>query len=185
MSTKGAVIGNGGGPNGVPPEITRKVLTPWELSLGSPAPSTGLNWPSSVETKLVITVVPSVLPNGFDLYTTPQGPAIRFIGSGLGNGDTANFALDAAFAVNVVTGSGTCIFRGKTRPYTEADFANAVDINYVGMSRKFPNNDLGSLPMTPQIITLSDGDLLEFSCEPDANFSSVTIEWGAIVLREV
>lgn len=182
---RGERIGNGGGADGVPAEITRKVLAPWELSLGSPAPTTGLNWPSGVETKLDIVVLPSVLPNGFDLFTTPQGPAIRFIGSGLGNGDTASFAFDAAFAVNVITGSGTCIFKGKTRPYTEADFANATDVAYVGMSRKFPNNDLGALPLTPQIITMSDGDLLEFSCEPDANFSSVTIDWGSIVLREV
>lgn len=167
------------------PEITRKVLNAWELSLGAAAPTTGLNWPSGVETKLEIDVAPSVAPRGFDVFMTLQGLAIRFIGSGLGNGETASFALDTAFAVDVITGVGICVFRGKTRHYTETDFAEATDIPFVGMERKFPNNDVGALPLTPQIITLSDGDLLEFSCEPDSNFSSVTMSWGSIVLREV
>lgn len=167
-------------------EADRKLFNRWQVSLGSPAPTTSISWSDGTDNKLLATVAPSAPPIGFDMFTTASdGPAIRFIGSGLGNGDTANFIINAAFSIEVGTGSGQCVFKAKTRPYTETVFSNADDINYVGMSRNFPNNDLGALPITPQIITLSDGDLVEFSANPANAFSNVSLPWSGITIIEV
>lgn len=163
----------------------RKSIERWELSLGPPAETTALNWSAATENKIIATVVPSITPNGFDLFTTLEGAAIRFIGSGLGNGDTGNFKVSVGFSIKVNTGSGLCVFKGKTRPYTETVFANATDLDYIGASRNFSNNDLGNITLTPQIITLSDGDLVEFSANPTSNFSDTDLQWSGITIEEV
>lgn len=165
--------------------VVRKGIAPFEVSLGSPAPTTGITWTASTDNKIVVTVVPSSLPNGFDLFTTAEGPAIRFIGSGLGNGDTARVCVITSFSISVGSGQGVCEFKAKTRPYTEALFANAVDIPYIGVSRNFPNNDVGALALAPQIIEVSDGDLIEFSANPVATFSSVSMQWSGILITEL
>ena len=67
------------------------------LSLGSPSSTTGISWTDGVDNKIDVLVLPSVAPVGFDMYTTAQGTAVRFIGSGLGNGDTGNFLIPLAF----------------------------------------------------------------------------------------
>lgn len=165
-------------------EGIRKALTPWELSLGSPVATTGISWSAGVDNKLIVTVAPSVLPNGFDMYTTPQGAAIRFIGSGLGNGDSSNFSINTSFSLTIGSGQGIIEFKAVTRPYTEIDFANVVPLNYVGGLRNFSNNDAGSVSLTPQIVTLNDGDLIEFTANPVNNLSNITMDWSGILVRE-
>jgi len=166
-------------------EAVRKSISPWEVSLGLPTAEEALNWSAGVDNKIDIAVAPSIVPNGFDLFSSLEGDAIRFIGSGLGNGDTAIFLISGGFSIAVNSGSGICTFRLKTRPYTETVFANATNINYLVAQRNFSNNDLGNISMPPQIVTLSDGDLIEFSANPAAAFADNDITTAAIAIKEV
>lgn len=168
-------------------EVVRKGTSRNQVSLGAPSPTTGLSWTGGATNKIVVTVAPSYAPIGFDLYVTPQGAAIRFVGAdGDPDGtDSGTFLINTSFSISVGTGSGECFFQAKTRQYDEPDFANATDIQYVSCERNFSNNDLGNISFAPQLISLSDGDLIEFAAIPDTGFSSVSITSAGVVIAEI
>jgi hypothetical protein len=164
---------------------TRLVMSPFKLSLGVPygGGATGLSWTKNIENKIGITAIPSAIPNGFELFATAQGDAIRFVGGGAGT-ETAEFDIKADICVAVGTGTGDCIFTLRTRPYTETDFAQTTVLGNGHAQRSFNTNTVGSISIPRQTITLNYGDLVELSAMPDANFSNVAIPSGGIHIEE-
>jgi hypothetical protein len=166
-------------------EADRKALAPWQVSLYLPTSATGIALTGSTENKVAVTVIPPPeLPNGFDQYVTPQGPAIRFIGSGLGNGDSGAFQVTMHMSIEATTGSATTDFKCMTRPYTETLFTNATVIPGCVVSRKMANNDEGALAIVAPLVQMSDGDLLELSINPDSGIT-VTIHNLSVTVMEV
>lgn len=145
------------------------------------APSDPIALTAGVNNKisLPVSVVTSPAPYGFDIYTTPQGTALRFIGTGLGNGDSAVLRMDTMAGLLAETGAtDKIIFKAVTRPYTETDFNNAVDIPGYKISRKMPNNDLGSIALSAPYFTVTAGDLIEIAAVPDDAITIVIDTFG-------
>lgn len=165
-------------------EAIKNVLTPEQVSLYITADATGIAIAQDVDTKIVVDVTPSILPNGFDLYVTPQGSAIRYIGSGLGNGDSGDFLILVHISVATTSGSATATIKCKTRPYTETDFANAEDCPGAFVRRKLVVNDHGAFAIVAPIETLTDGDLLELAINPDSGVT-ITIDSLAVTMLKV
>lgn len=158
-------------------EAVRKTLTPYQFSSYLPenTPATGLSFNAGEVTKLSLDVTPSGVPYGFDIYTTPQGTALRFIGTGLGNGDSATFSSDTHASVGSANTATLMTFGACTRPYTEIDFANAVPVPGYYVKRNQPNNDTGALALVAPTFTLNDGDLLEICVTSSNSVTGVSI----------
>ncbi len=164
-------------------EAVRKQLTPWQVSLYAATPTPGVALTAGVNNKLSVTVIPTAIPVGFDLFVTPQGDAIRFIGSGLGNGDSIVIDLDMHMSITATAGFAVTDFKCVTRPYTEPLFTAAVLIPGCLIQRKLANNDSGALAIVAPLVVMNDGDLLELAINPD-NGITVTVESLAVVAKE-
>jgi len=168
-------------------EAIRKILTPYCISTYLPiaSPATGLAFSAGVDTKVSLGVIISGTPNGFDIYATPQGNALRFIGSGLGNGDVATFSIDVHASIGSANVSSLMTFKAKTRTYTEAIFTNAVDVAGFYVKRQQPNNDVGAVAIVAPLITLTDGDLLEICINSAASITGVSIPAFSFKAKEI
>ena len=166
-------------------ESRRKTLAPWQVSLYAPAPTTGISIIGSQENKVAITVIPpaAVVPNGFDSYTTPQGPAIRFIGSGLGNGDSGIFSISLQSTVNATSGAVGATFKCLTRPYTETDFGNATVLEGCFIDVDIPNNTEDIYILNAPLVSLSDGDLVELSIYPNVSRTISIVDLAVTILE--
>ena len=153
-------------------EAFRKTLNPYQFSSYLTSPETGLALTGSTDNKvsLPVSLVPGI--NGFDIYTTPQGTALRFIGSGLGNGDVATLRIEVSSSIEATSGAADVLFKAKTRPYTETAFTNAVDITGLFVSEDIANNSEATITIVAPLISVSDGDLIEIAINPA---SGVTI----------
>ena len=168
-------------------EINRKTLSPYMISTYLPiaSPATGLSFGAGVDTKVSLAVSVIGTPNGFDIFTTPQGTALRFIGSGLGNGDSATFEVDTHASIGSANVASLMTFKAKTRPYTEALFTNAVDVPGFYVKRNQPNNDTGALAIVAPFITLNDGDLLEICINSASGVTGVSILAFSFKAKEI
>lgn len=143
---------------------------PWRYSSYLPVANPSVAITTGQLNKLLLPTTTVGVPDGFDLYTTPQGNALRFIGSGLGNGDSASFTYDSAFSSQAVGLGAELTYSAVTRPYTEVDFQAATLILGTAIKRTATNNSSAAVPVVaPPIVTLNDGDLIEFSVETAAN----------------
>jgi hypothetical protein len=167
-------------------EAMRKTLTPWTVSLYQATPTTGISLTATTDNKISIVVAPptGIIPNGFDLYVTPQGPATRFIGSGLGNGDTFIGKATIHMSLESTASAGNFTFKLKTRPYTETDFANATQIEGCFASADVENNLEDEYVIVAPLVKLSDGDLVELAIYPDGN-ETIDINALAVTLIEI
>ena len=171
-------------------DAIRRTLTPWQVSLGVPlaSPATGLSWTDDVDNKIGINVAPIITPMGFDLYTTAEGPATRFIGAGVGDTATGLFNISVALGIKSITGRGDVIFKIKTRHYTETNINNATLIDGCHMGRSFTSDSLGSI-MIPEVnIEIANGTLIElfaYPNSPSTSFSNVEIRHGGLTLVEI
>lgn len=166
-------------------EVCRKVLTPYKVSTYLGAAETGISLSAGVRTKIALPVTVSEGMNGFDIFTTPQGTALRFIGSGLGNGDS--ILIDAAAMASLVaaTGFSDRVELGACkRPYTEALFTNAVDIPGFIVGRKMPNNDIGAAAIPAPYFRVNDGDLIEI-CATSEDSTTIDISHFAFKALEI
>ena len=110
-------------------EAIRKKLAPYQFSSYLSTPETGIVLTSSVDNKISLPVSLSGTVRGFDIYDFGGGnTALRFTGSGLGNGDTATFRIEVSASLEATSGAGHFIFKAKTRPYTETTWTNATDV---------------------------------------------------------
>lgn len=131
-------------------------------------PQTGIVLSAGVDNKIVLSSTTLGDVRGFDLYVTPQGSALRFVGSGLGNGDVASFEIRGHAGLKTGASAASVDVKVKTRPYTEADFANAVQIPGLQVAQKLAVNATENIPIVaPEVITVNDGDLLELAINPD------------------
>ena len=147
-------------------DAVRRSLNPYKIGTYLPAAETGIVLTAATRTKISLPVSVVGAPNGFDIYLTDQGNALRFIGSGLGNGDTAIIRMDTMASILAATGSSTSVaFGACTRHYTEPLFTEAIDIPGYSISRKMPNNDEGAVALNAPFFELSDGDLIEICGE--------------------
>lgn len=169
-------------------ESDRKALAPYKVSLYLPTPSTGISLTGSTENKINVTVQPptGITPNGFDQFDLGGGLyAIRFIGSGLGNGDSGTFSLSMHMSITSTTAASIMTFKAMTRPYTESTWTNATAIPGCSTLQNLPNNDAGSLSIVAPLIALSDGDLLELSLNPSAGVTGITITDLSVTAIEI
>lgn len=143
---------------------------PWRYASYLPTPNAQISLTVGVKNKLLLPTTTVGTVEGFDLFVTSQGSALRFIGTGLGNGDSASFKFDAGFSSQAVGGAGAdLMYEMVTRPYTETDFQNTVSVPGIFAPRRADNAKVGAVPMVaPPIVTLNDGDLLEFNVETGA-----------------
>lgn len=168
-------------------EADRVTLEGYNLSLYQPnaTNTSGIVLAGGQHNKVDVFVVPEGIPVGFDLYMTPQGSSVRFIGSGLGNGDTARVEVTIGISLKATLGSDAeTTFYCMTRPYTEAAFTNAVAIEGCKSVRKMPPNDLGYFAISEITLVISDGDLLELSGFPITGIT-VDIKSLSVRIREV
>lgn len=164
-------------------EAVRKTLFPYKFSSYIIAPETGLVLAAGVRTKISLDITPSEGVNGFDIFVTPQGNALRFIGSGLGNGDSILINPGAMASIVSAVGSSDNVSLGAcTRPYTEALFTNAVDIPGFEIDRKQPNNDVGAVALPAPYFRVSDGDLIEICA---TSLSGITININKFAFKAI
>ena len=149
-------------------------------------PTIGIAINAGVDTKAAITTVfAEVPPRGFDTFITPQGIAWRFIGSGLGNGDTGMFCMSIASGLKADFGAADrVLFNVKRRHYAEADWLNALAIPGYQISRKLPNKDLGAIALNSPCFTLSDGDLIETSLNTDSDITLI-IDTFSVEIKQI
>lgn len=166
-------------------EGLRKILTPYSADLYVPilTPVTGLSFDAGVRTKLVLNSEAASLPRGFDLYTTPEGPALMFIGSGLGNGDS--FVFDASGHASVGSANQATLLTISVckRQYTEP-FTSSVDIPGFYIKRNQPNNDTGAVSIVAPKFVMNDGDLLDICVTSTATVTGVSISAFAFKIKE-
>ena len=170
-------------------EALRVGLTPWNVSTYLPkaTPLTDLDFPAGVETKISIpvSVADGSVPRGFDIYTTPQGTALRFIGSGLESGDEAWFVSQAHASLGSSNVATLLTLSARKRPYTEINFANSTQIGGFYIKRNQPNNDTGAVALVAPVFKLTAGDLLEISGNSTNGVTGVGISAFAFNIREI
>ena len=167
-------------------EDTRLSVFPYKISTYLPesTPVTGLAYSAGIDTKLSLPVSVSGIPRGFDIFTTLEGSALRFIGSGLGNGDSATFSSDTHASIGSSNVSTVLTLKAKTRHYTETSFANAVDVPGFYIKRNQPNNDIGAVALVAPTFTLNDGDLLEICVNSTNTVSGIAVNAFAFKIKE-
>lgn len=154
-------------------EAIRKKLTPYQISTYLASPETGISLTGSTDNKVSIPVSTRGTINGFDIYDYGGSvTALRFIGSGLGNGDSSWFRVEVSASVEATAGAASFVFKAKTRPYTETDWANTDDVTGFSVNQYVANNAESAIPVIAPLVYLEDGDTLEISIQPD---SSTTI----------
>jgi hypothetical protein len=164
-------------------EATRKELFPYKFASYITTPESGLVLPAGVRTKISLDITPSEGVNGFDIFVTPQGNALRFIGSGLGNGDTMLLNPGSMASLLSATGFSDSVVLGAcTRPYTEPLFTNAVDIPGFSIERKQPNNDVGAIALDAPYFRVNDGDLIEICA---TSLTTITININKFAFKGI
>lgn len=164
-------------------EANRKTLAPYKFSSYITAAETGIVLAAGVRTKISLTITASEGVNGFDIFVTPQGNALRFIGSGLGNGDSILINPGAMASVVSAVGASDSVSLGAcTRPYTETLFTNAVDIPGFEIDRKQPNNDIGAVALPAPYFRVNDGDLIEICA---TSISAITIDINKFAFKAI
>ena len=152
-------------------KMARIVIEPYIYNSYLPTPATGLTITAGQKNKIVLATSTVGVPNGFDLYVTPQGSALRFIGSGFGNGDTAVFSVKSHVSATTTNQSASINLCATIRPYTETDYQNAVQIGGYNVEQNMPNNATEALTLVAPDIVLNDGDLLELCVETDSTIT--------------
>lgn len=164
-------------------EALRKVLTPYKFGSYITTPETGIVMAAGVRVKISLAVSLSEGINGFDIFATPQGNALRFIGSGLGNGDSILVNVGSMASVVSAVGFSDSVELGAcTRPYTEALFTNSVDILGFAIDRKQPNNDVGAVALNAPYFRVNDGDLIEIC---GTSLSNITIDINKFAFKAI
>lgn len=150
-------------------EGIRKSITPYQFSSYLSTPETGIVLTGSVDNKVSLPVSSAGTIRGFDIYDFGGGvTALRFVGSGLGNGDSATFRVEVSASIEATIGAAHFIFKAKTRPYTETTWANATDVTGFAAHEDVANNAESIVTLVAPLVSLSDGETLEISLQPDS-----------------
>jgi len=127
-----------------------------------PSASTGEVVPAGVLTRaqIPLALTTSPPPDGFDMFETLQGPALRFVGDGSGKTRVFSMAISSGLKADFGA-SDRVVFSVSRRPYTQSAWDGADLIPGYAVSRKLPNKDLGAIALNSPFFTLQEGDLVE------------------------
>lgn len=153
-------------------KMSRVNIEPYIYNSYLGTPATGLTITSGQKNKIVLATTTVGAPRGFDLYVTPQGSALRFIGSGLGNGDTAVLSIKSHISATTTNQAAELDYQVVKRHYTETNFQNAVVVDGYNVEQNMPNNATEALSFVAPDIEVSDGDLLELNIETNSTITA-------------
>lgn len=149
-------------------EAIRRSKTPYQLTLYLVAEETPTAYTAGQENKVLLANVaptPELLPNGFAFIGTADGDAIQFVGSGLGNGDTAIVNFTYSASVEELSGEFIMNWYLKRRTALQT-FAEGTKIASTEMDIELTKDDIVSFATGELQVRVTDGDIFDVAIFP-------------------